>query len=151
MEDKCLPVDVEFLKSISKVNFVREYNRSLQQFMTLLNNQMKTGLLSPRKQCWVVFSRRSFADRSPPPRTPDWKNAKNDERRGGVGEARKKSGGIYRHTRWTSVFASFFPLMSVFLKQHDSLQIFSVFQHYQTSVRFILLDWTRLIRLLKSL
>jgi hypothetical protein len=151
MEDKCLPVDVEFFKSISELNSVQAYNRTLQQFVTLLNNHMKTGLLSLRRR--VIFSRRSFADRSPvfPPRTPDWKNAKNDERRGGVGEARKKSGGRYRHTRWTSVFASFFPLMSVFLKQHDSLQIFPVFQHYQTSVRFLLLGWTRLIRLLKSL
>jgi hypothetical protein len=42
-------------------------------------------------------------------------------------------------------------LMSVFLEQHDSLQIFPVFQQYQTSIRFLLLGWTRLIRLLKSL
>ena len=107
MEDKCLPVDVEFFKSISELNSVQAYNRTLQQFVTLLNNHMKTGLLSLRRR--VIFSRRSFADRSPvfPPRTPDWKNAKNDEKRGGVGEARKKSGGRYRHTRWTSVFASF--------------------------------------------
>ena len=90
MEDKCLPVDVEFFKSISELNSVQAYNRTLQQFVTLLNNHMKTGLLSLRRR--VIFSRRSFADRSPvfPPRTPDWKNAKNDEKRGGVGEARKK-------------------------------------------------------------
>jgi hypothetical protein len=42
-----LPVDVEFLKSISEPNSLRAYNRALQEFVTLLNNHMKSGLLTP--------------------------------------------------------------------------------------------------------
>ena len=98
MEDKCLPVDVEFFKSISELNSVQAYNRTLQQFVTLLNNHLKTGLLSLRRR--VIFSRRSFADRSPvfPPRTPDWKNAKKwREERGGRGGEEKKRREIPAH------------------------------------------------------
>jgi hypothetical protein len=79
MEDKCLPVDVEFLKSISELNFVQEYNeynRSLQQFMTLLNNHMKTGLLSSRTVLSYfspILLRRPMLPPPPPspPQTPD--------------------------------------------------------------------------------
>jgi hypothetical protein len=39
MEDKCLLFDFEFLKSISEPSFVQEYNKSLQRFMTLLNDK----------------------------------------------------------------------------------------------------------------
>jgi hypothetical protein len=67
---------------------------------------------------------------------------------GEVGEARKKAEGD-TGTRDEPLCSRH--LMSVFLEQHDSLQIFPVFQQYQTSIHFLLLGWTRLIRLLKSL
>jgi predicted Mrr-cat superfamily restriction endonuclease len=44
VEDNCLRFYVEFLESISEQTFVQEYSKSLQTFISLLNN--KTGKLT---------------------------------------------------------------------------------------------------------
>jgi hypothetical protein len=41
VEDNCLLFDIEFLETISEQTFVQEYSKSLQTFISLLNN--KTG------------------------------------------------------------------------------------------------------------
>ena len=68
--------DFEFLKSISEPSFVQEYNKSLQRFMTLLNDTNKTGMLTPSlRHAQIFFCRRSF----PPLHRPPGKKIKYDE------------------------------------------------------------------------
>jgi DNA-dependent RNA polymerase auxiliary subunit epsilon len=40
VEDNCLLFDVEFLESISERVFVQEYSKSLQTFISLLNDKI---------------------------------------------------------------------------------------------------------------
>jgi DNA-dependent RNA polymerase auxiliary subunit epsilon len=40
VEDNCLLFDVEFLESISERAFVQEYSKSLQTFISLLNDKI---------------------------------------------------------------------------------------------------------------
>jgi hypothetical protein len=61
MEDKCLLFDVEFLKSISDPSFVQEYNKTLQTFLSLLNDNMKTGMAPGR------LNAKPFLDELPSP------------------------------------------------------------------------------------
>jgi hypothetical protein len=44
-EDKCLLFDFEFLKSIADPVFVERYKKSLSSFLTLLNENNRSGIV----------------------------------------------------------------------------------------------------------